>query len=109
MSTRSAVSCTGAVPRANIGSPDVGGRERRSVIDAVAHVANGPALCRDSATTAICGSLARSDRARHRRTRTQLADAGALLGVTNQAAHKRFAPVILAIAQRALDETDRKS
>jgi hypothetical protein len=37
------------------------------------------------------------------------AEVGALLGVTKQAAHERFAPLILAIAQRAVDESDRES
>ncbi len=35
------------------------------------------------------------------------AEVGALLGVTKQAAHERFAPLILAMAQRAVDEVDR--
>ena len=37
------------------------------------------------------------------------AEVGALLGVTRQAAHERFAPLILAMAQRSVDELDRES
>ena len=36
------------------------------------------------------------------------AEVGALLGVSKQAAHERFAPLILAMAQRAVDEPDRQ-
>lgn len=37
------------------------------------------------------------------------AEVGALLGVTKQAAHERFAPLILAMAQRAVDELGEES
>ncbi len=36
------------------------------------------------------------------------AEVGALLGVSKQAAHERFAPLILAMAQRAVDESNRE-
>ena len=37
------------------------------------------------------------------------AEVGALLGVTKQAAHERFAPLIVAMAQRAVEESDRET
>lgn len=36
------------------------------------------------------------------------AEVGALVGVSKQAAHERFAPLILAMAQRAVDESNRE-